>query len=148
MRGPVIAPDQPDLVLLALPPLLRRSIEEYLERWDLILQPLHTPWKAYPHTPPVFAVFRKGDPLTPPVQWTGKLAAALRAAYGDGITPFSDRVGLTRQAVGKWEVPKESTRRLSVNTRAALDLALTMAPDEIKARFVQLATDGEASPAA
>ncbi|MGW4944505.1 hypothetical protein ACWEOZ_23270 [Actinoplanes sp. NPDC004185] len=79
--------------------------------------------------------------------WTGRYAASLRLALRMSCDDFAAHLGVSARGVAKWEA--QPTGELALRTQDLLDVALTRANDEVRARFAlkmeELASQPEAT---
>lgn len=74
--------------------------------------------------------------------WKGRTAHSLRLAYRMTVESFASHLGLAARAVSKWDA--EPNIVPVMQTQQLLDLALTQATDEVRARFsIMISNDNE-----
>ncbi|WP_422771997.1 helix-turn-helix domain-containing protein [Plantactinospora sp. WMMC1484] len=72
--------------------------------------------------------------MTTVQRWTGRETRALRHALRMSIRDFAQHLGVSERTISKWEAGQAETCPRP-EMQAALDTALTLAPDEATARF-------------
>jgi hypothetical protein len=65
--------------------------------------------------------------------WNGRCAASLRLALRMSCDDFAAHLGVSARGVAKWEALP--TGELALRTQDLLDVALTRANDQVRARF-------------
>jgi tetratricopeptide (TPR) repeat protein len=78
--------------------------------------------------------------------WKGRHANALQRAFRLTNEGFADRLGVAVRTVAKWNAHPELEQ--TPEMQQVLDTVLSQAPDDVKARFAQIAGAGTMDPAA
>lgn len=128
--------------MVIMPPQFYAIFRDWAGRKGVGTTPAYDlPWKLPPGSPAVHIL--KLIPATHPrvpVGWTNHLALELRHALGvESRAVFGAMLGVTRNAVNKWEIRalRGETCRMSDSTRSGLNGLLASAPPEVQEQFAR-----------
>lgn len=140
----------PNDTMVVMPPPFYKLFADWCGVHGVATVPAYDlPWKLPPGSPRVH-VLKLVQPTAPraPVGWTNHLAFELRKVLGCGSREkFAGLLGVTRNAVNKWEVASERglTSNLNPSTRAALSRVLAFAPSDVQDHFARYGLHQDAS---